>query len=145
MRVDLPDAARPGVVVVDGDAMERLAAPLANPERVVLVDRGDGVDLDRAFEMGIKSVVSSRDPLDTVLLAIMAARLRASRSIATERAGVPVESGQSEFDLIYWPDSVRNGLLISGAALVLLAAAGVWRSHTTGRRRAGQDLGRVPR
>jgi DNA-binding NarL/FixJ family response regulator len=107
VRVDLPDAARPGVVVVDGDALERLAAPLANPERVVLVDRGDGVDLDRAFEMGIKSVVSSRDPLDTVLLAIMAARLRASRSIATARAGVPVDSGGGSWPRRGGPD--RDG------------------------------------
>jgi DNA-binding NarL/FixJ family response regulator len=90
LRVDVPDAARAGVVVVDGDALERLAAPLENPERVVLVDRGDGVDLDRAFEMGIKSVVSSRDPLDTVLLAIMAAGLRASRSMAGVSRRVPL-------------------------------------------------------
>ena len=80
--VEVPDAARAGVVVVDEDALECLPAPLENPERVVLVDRGAGVDLDRAFEMGIKSVVSSRDPWDTVLLAVMAADLRASRSMA---------------------------------------------------------------
>lgn len=83
--VDVPDAARAGVVVVDEDALGRLVAPLENPERVVLVDQGAGVDLDRAFEIGIKSVVSSRDPLDTVLLAIMAADLRASRSVAAAR------------------------------------------------------------
>jgi ABC-type Fe3+-hydroxamate transport system substrate-binding protein len=75
--VQVPDAARAGVVVVD--ALERLVAPVKNPERVVLVDQGNGVDLDRAFEIGIKSVVSSRDPLNTVLLAVMAADLRASR------------------------------------------------------------------
>jgi hypothetical protein len=92
LRVDVPDAARSGVVVMDGDALERLAAPLENPERVVLVSRGDGVDLDRAFEMGIKSVVSSRDPLDTVLLAVMAAGLRASRSMAAARPGVSADS-----------------------------------------------------
>jgi hypothetical protein len=84
--VDVPDAARLGVVVVDEDALDLLPAPLENPERVVLVDQGDGVDLNRAFEMGIKSVVSSRDPLDTVLLAVMAADLRASRSMAAARA-----------------------------------------------------------
>ena len=90
--VEVPDAARAGVVVVDEDGLERLPAPIENPERVVLVDRGAGVDLDRAFEVGIKSVVSSRDPLDTVLLAVMAAGLRASRSMAAARPGVSADS-----------------------------------------------------
>jgi DNA-binding NarL/FixJ family response regulator len=88
--VEVPDAARVGAVVVDEDALERLPAPLENPECVVLVDQGDGVDLDRAFEMGIKSVVSSRDPLDTVLLAIMSADLRASRSMAGVSRRMPL-------------------------------------------------------
>jgi hypothetical protein len=88
--VDVPDVARSGVVVVDEAALERLAAPIETPERVVLVDQGDGVDLDRAFEIGIKSVVSSRDPLDTVLLAVMAADLRASRSTAGVSRRVPL-------------------------------------------------------
>jgi len=90
LRVDVPDVARSGVVVVDEAALERLAAPIETPERVVLVDQGDGVDLDRAFEIGIKSVVSSRDPLDTVLLAVMAADLRASRSTAGVSRRVPL-------------------------------------------------------
>jgi hypothetical protein len=91
LRVEVPDAARAGVVVVDGDALEGLAPLLENPERIVLVDQGDGVDLNRVFEMGIKSVVSSRDPLDTVLLAIMAADLRARRAMEAARSGAATD------------------------------------------------------
>lgn len=39
--------------------------------------------------------------------------------------GVPVPAGPVRFDLIYAPESVRNGLWIGGATLLLLLAAGV--------------------
>ncbi|MCL5746334.1 MAG: hypothetical protein M1541_20785 [Acidobacteria bacterium] len=86
--VDVPDVEKGGVLVMDGGAFDRLSSPLSDPERVVLVARGGSRDPDRAFEAGIKSVVSNRDPLDTVLLAIMAADLRASRSAAAEKSSV---------------------------------------------------------
>ena len=37
--------------------------------------------------------------------------------------GIPVPAGAYTFDLIYQPDSIRLGLWISGAAVLLLAAA----------------------
>jgi hypothetical protein len=36
--------------------------------------------------------------------------------------GVPVPAGSYTFDLVYQPDSIRIGLWISGATLLLLAA-----------------------
>jgi hypothetical protein len=42
--------------------------------------------------------------------------------------GIPIDPGRTTFDLVYWPDSVRNGLIVSGAALLLLTplALGRW-------------------
>lgn len=45
---------------------------------------------------------------------------------------VPLPPGSHSFELRYWPDSLRDGLGISGGALLLLALAGLW---TWGKRR----------
>ena len=42
--------------------------------------------------------------------------------------GVPVPAGQTRFDLVYWPDSVRYGLWISGLTAALLIVACLWRA-----------------
>ncbi len=77
--VDRADLARPGVLVLDQPALERLPLPLANPERIVLVVHKDPQLLAQAWEAGIVSVVSEEDPMNTVLLAIMAAGLRVDK------------------------------------------------------------------
>ena len=41
--------------------------------------------------------------------------------------GMPIPADVTAFDLVYWPDSVRFGLWISGATLVLLALTGLWQ------------------
>ena len=78
--VGVRDAAQDAVLVLDEAGLERLALPLANPERVVLITRKDPQKLAEAWEAGIVSVVSDTDPLSTVLLAIMAAALRVAKS-----------------------------------------------------------------
>jgi len=78
--VDPPDPKLPSVLVVDEPAFARLPLPLAHPERVVLISRQERESLAHAWEAGIVSVVSTDDPLATVLLAIMAAALRVTRS-----------------------------------------------------------------
>jgi len=83
--VDVPDVDTGGVLLMDVDALRSVPLPLANPERVVLIAPEGAGELDRAFDAGIKSVVSTRDPLDTVLLALMAAELRVSRSAAAAK------------------------------------------------------------
>lgn len=75
-RVDVPDPRHDGVIVVDSEGLERLPSPLLNPERVVLITRNDPIDLSRAWNAGIRSVVFSEDPLSTAVLAIQAAELR---------------------------------------------------------------------
>ncbi len=74
--VDVPDAAREGVIVIDSDGLDSLAFPLCRPERVVLITRNDPAHLSRAWNAGIRSVVFCEDPLATAVLAIMAAELR---------------------------------------------------------------------
>jgi len=75
--VDLPDPSHHCVLVLDEPAFERLTLPLNNPERVVLIARKDTHEMmAQAWEAGIVSVVSADDPINTVLLAIMAAALR---------------------------------------------------------------------
>jgi hypothetical protein len=78
--VDRPDQTQHCVMVLDQLALERLPLPLANPERIVLVVHKDPQLLAQAWEAGIVSVVSEEDPINTVLLAIMAAGLRVDKS-----------------------------------------------------------------
>jgi hypothetical protein len=77
--VERPDPWRNGVLVLDEASFERLPLPLPNPERIVLVARMEPELLAQAWDAGIVSVVSEDDPMDTVLLAIMAAALRVRR------------------------------------------------------------------
>lgn len=101
--VERPDPSRHGVMVLDQGAFERLPLPLSNPERVVLISRKDPGLLAEAWEAGIVSVLSDRDPINTVLLAIMAAGLRVEKrhaaansqtssaiSPSTETASAPI-------------------------------------------------------
>jgi hypothetical protein len=91
---DVPDPSHSCVLVLDEPAFERLALPLANPERVVLIARQDPAALAQAWDAGIVSVVSIEDSPATVLLAIMAAALRIhnggskTRAISPNRAAV---------------------------------------------------------
>ena len=88
--VDRPDLTHKCVLVIDETAFQRLPLPLPNPERIVLITRKDPELLAQAWDAGIVSVVSEDDPLNTVLLAIMAAALR-----VTKAQGAPHSSGIS--------------------------------------------------
>ena len=79
--VEAPDAEFSGVIVLDSAGLERLPATLSNPERVVLITRNEPQCLSKAWKSGIVSVVFDNDPLSTVLLAIMAARLRVAKDV----------------------------------------------------------------
>jgi hypothetical protein len=41
--------------------------------------------------------------------------------------GVPIPRGSYQFDLVYQPDSIRNGLWISSLTLALLTGLILWR------------------
>jgi len=87
--VEQPDLSRHGVMVLDEEAFARLPLPLPNPGRIVLIARKEpqAFQLAQAWEAGIVSVVSEEDPLNTVLLAIMAAALRVEKPTAHSNEG----------------------------------------------------------
>lgn len=78
--VDAPNCEDCGVLVVDPQHFQLLPTPLAHPERVVLIARNEPSSLRYAWEAGVSSVVSDRDPLNTVMLAILSACLRQASS-----------------------------------------------------------------
>ena len=91
--VERPDPSRQCVLVLDESAFASLPLPLVNPERVVLITRKDPQLLAEAWEAGIVSVVSESDPLNTVLLAIMAAGLRIAKTHpASDPSGISPKS-----------------------------------------------------
>ncbi len=77
--LEQPEMSRHGALVLDEGAFARLPLPILHPERVVLITRRDPQLLAEAWDAGIVSVVSPEDPVNTVLLAIMAAALRAAK------------------------------------------------------------------
>ena len=77
------------MIVLDSPALESLSTRLTRPERVVLVTHNEPQLLARAWEAGIVSVVFEDDPMDTALLAIMAARLEVGKAARQETPGSP--------------------------------------------------------
>jgi hypothetical protein len=87
--VDRPDLSHQCALVLDEQAFLRLPLPLSNPERIVLIARKEPQFLSHAWEAGIVSVVSEEDPLNTVLLAVMAAALRVAKTAtAADSSGI---------------------------------------------------------
>lgn len=79
--VDSPDPGDGGVMVVDAKHLGQLALPIRSPERIVLIAPNDPECLAQAWDAGVNSVVYDRDPLTTAVLAVLAARLRATKAI----------------------------------------------------------------
>lgn len=71
-----PDFEDACAVVLDAVRFSSLPQPLARPDRVVLITRNDPGHLTEAWEAGVHSVLSEQDPLNTVVLAVLATCLR---------------------------------------------------------------------
>ena len=80
--VDDPDTLAAGVLVLDTDHLDSLPHPISRPERVVLVSHDNPEALSRAWDAGVNSVVYDRDPINTAVLAILAARLRSVKGFS---------------------------------------------------------------
>lgn len=76
-RVESPGADDDGVVVVDIPHLDRLKTLLTHPERVVLIASNCANNFEDAWQAGVASVVCDTDPINTVVLAILSACLRA--------------------------------------------------------------------
>ena len=75
-RVERPDFESACVVVFDAARFAQCAGQLQYPERVVLITPNDAGHLGAAWDAGINSVLSDQDPLNTVVLAVLATCLR---------------------------------------------------------------------
>ncbi len=73
-----PDYEAACAVVLDERSFRTESGPLAHPERVVLITNNDPEHLREAWEAGVNSVLSEQDPLNTVVLAVLASCLRNS-------------------------------------------------------------------
>jgi hypothetical protein len=79
-----PEVKTPGVLVVDDASLASLPQPIEDPERVVLITHDDAPALKSAWEAGVSSVVFDRDPMSTVVLAILSACLRMTNPRGTD-------------------------------------------------------------
>ena len=83
-----PAFGKGGIVVLDDMVLTGLASAPDYPDRVVLIaTHRPGVE-ERAWDMGIRSVVHSGDSIGTILLAIMSAYLRLPKSAEMPRQRV---------------------------------------------------------
>jgi len=74
--VDQPDLSLEGVIVLDGEHLERVGIAADQPDRFVLITRKDPDRLARLWNAGIRHVVFEDDSPNTVQLAVSAAELR---------------------------------------------------------------------
>ena len=82
VQIERPDPKLGGVVVLDEAVLESLPVTPVEAERIVLITRKEVGHLSKAWEVGVRTVIFDSDPIDTALLAIMGASLRASKSEA---------------------------------------------------------------
>jgi len=106
--MERPDPSRHCVMVLDETGLAGLPLPLFNPERIVLVSRKNAEMLAEAWEAGIVSVVSDRDPISTVLLAIMAAGLRVDKPSAISPSTGGEIAPISARNRAFRPKSLKN-------------------------------------
>jgi hypothetical protein len=94
LQVEAPDASSSGVVVMDSVSFrefsgDRQHADQVPPEKVVLVADHEAGLLGEAWEAGLRSVVYSDEPVQTTLLAVIAAELRLLEQVGLAWAPVP--------------------------------------------------------
>jgi hypothetical protein len=92
--IDQPDLKLGGVIVIDGDQVERLCFADGEPERfVVLTPKGSNY-LGLIWDAGVRHVVFEGDSPGTAYLAIVAAEMQMPRvagNAAASRSGACVE------------------------------------------------------
>jgi hypothetical protein len=96
LSVEAPDPRIEGVIVVDTQSLDRLPSVIENPQRVVLITPNEAPHLAKAWEAGIVSVVFEDDPMNTAILAIMAARLRATKAVRPDATAAPGKSASRD-------------------------------------------------
>lgn len=82
-----PDFAAACAVVLDAERFSRLPQPLIHPDRIVLITKNDPGHLKDAWDAGVHSVLSEQDPLNTVVLAVLATCLRSGTTRQSSETG----------------------------------------------------------
>ena len=85
--VESPNYDEACAVVLDGLRFSAEPGPLTHPERIVLITNNDPTRLREAWEAGVNSVLTEQDPLNTVVLAVLASCLRTSSTRQKPVAG----------------------------------------------------------
>jgi hypothetical protein len=82
LQLDEPSSQEAGVVVMDAEAFRKHSEASLHPDQVVLVADHEESLLTKAWEAGLRSVVFRDDPIQTTLLAVIAAELRLLKTVA---------------------------------------------------------------
>ncbi len=88
LRIDLvesPDLNDDGVIITDAEALPALRS-VRRPERFVAVAPRREQALECAWNAGVKSVVYDSEPMSTLVLAVISARLNARHHSPTQTA-----------------------------------------------------------
>lgn len=93
LQVDAPDTSNGGVVVMDSVSFREFSSDQQQvdqvpPEQVVLVADHEAGLLSKAWDAGLRSVVYSDEPIQTTLLAVIAAELRLLKQVGLSWAPV---------------------------------------------------------
>ncbi|MCS7044608.1 MAG: hypothetical protein NZR01_17615 [Bryobacteraceae bacterium] len=89
VRTEKPDLENACAVVLDIESFHRLPQPVEHAERIVLIAGNDALHLKEAWEAGVHSVLSEQDPLNTVVLAVLATCLRSGSRKPKPAEGPP--------------------------------------------------------
>lgn len=92
--VERPDFESACVVVMDQPSFKALQLAPAHPDRLVLITGSDPAHLREAWDAGISSVLTEQDPLNTVVLAVLACCLR-SGTTRQKPAGGRIQNGRT--------------------------------------------------
>ena len=98
LSVQAPDPRIEGVIVVDSQSLDGLPRAFENPQRVVLITPNEAPHLAKAWEAGIVSVVFEDDPINTAILAIMAARLRVTMAASRSETAPGKAASRDQLD-----------------------------------------------
>jgi hypothetical protein len=85
-----PDCDSACAVVIDAARFAALPRPLKHPDRIVLITTNEPERLKDAWDAGVQSVLSEQDPLNTVVLAVLATCLRSGAARCGQDAGNPL-------------------------------------------------------
>jgi hypothetical protein len=98
LSVEAPDPRLEGVIVVDSQSLDGLPSAIENPQRVVLITPNEAPHLAKAWEAGIVSVVYEDDPINTAILAIMAARLRVTKGASRSETAAGKSASRDQLE-----------------------------------------------